>query len=418
MLAGTSGGTAPDEAVPLSFGQQGILLSKLRAAPGSANQYVRLPLDPEPSDEAAVQRFLQLLIARNDALRATLVRSPGGAGLVFRPAGTAAGPLGPVPHQAIDERLLTTEFKRGGPLFLAAVDPSDPGAVHLVLDHLIFDGWSHTLLVEEAARIWRHVALGAELPSPGGSLRGYLERQRTMSERGGLDDYTRFWRRAFDHDLTVGIPRRGQRTWQHIVFPCPEGIRGKLTHARRQFRTTDFAIIAAAFATALLSHTSAQRSLLIYSPVADRDETTLDTIGCLLNFVGIRINLGVSIAETIESARDGLIGALVHQHGPFFKVLPRTGSGALVTAQAYLLPTEELSHFPGTTTPIPASAADSWVLEECSPRPLGDLWFAFAHTKSGYCGELAFSNEYFDGETGLKIMHALLDVLMFGLVAG
>ena len=409
-------GTASNEAVPLSFGQQGILLSKLRAAPGSANQYVRLPLDPQPTSEASIRRFLQLLIARNDALRATLVRSRGGAGLVFRSADAAAEPLDLVLDRVIDEHLLSTEFKRGGPLFAAAVDARDPGAVHLVIDHLVFDGWSHTLLVEEAARIWRLVALGEELPPPRGSLQSYME--RTASELGGLDDYTRYWRRAFEHDLTVEIPRRGHTTWQHILFPCPGAIRDKLTHARRQFRTTDFAIIAAAFTTALLAHTSAQRSLLIYSPVADRDEATLDTIGCLLNFVGIRINLGVSIAETIETTRDGLIGALAHQHGPFFKVLPRTGSGALVTAQAYLLPTEELSHFPGTTTAMPASAADPWVLEECSPRPLGDLWFAFAHTRSGYCAELAFSNEYLDEETGFEIIRALLDVLMFGLAAG
>jgi hypothetical protein len=413
-----SAGTGSNEAVPLSFGQQGILLSKLRAAPGSANQYVRLLLDPEPTSEASIQRFLRLLIARNDALRATLVRSRGGAGLVFRPAGAAAEPLDLVLHRAIDERLLSTEFTRGGPLFVAAVDASDPGAVHLVLDHLVFDGWSHTLLVEEATRIWRLVALGEGLPPPGGSLQSYMEQQCTASERGGLDDYARFWRRAFEHDLSLEIPRHGHTTWQHIVFPYPEAIRDRLTHGRRQFRTTDFAIIAAAFTTALLAQTSAQRSLLIYSPVADRDATTFDTIGCLLNFVGIRINLGVSIAETIESTRNGLIGALAHQRGPFFKLLPRTGSGALVTAQAYLLPAEELSHFPGTTTAMPASASDSWVLEECSPRPLGDLWFAFAHTRSGYYGELAFSHEYFDEETGLEIIHTLLDVLMFGLAAG
>jgi len=89
-----------------------------------------------------------------------------------------------------------------------------------------------------------------------------------------------------------------------------------------------------------------------------------------------------------------------------------------VTAQPYLLPAEELSHFPGTTTAMPASASDTWVLEECSPRPLGDLWFAFAHTRSGYHGEFAFSHEYLDEETGLEIVQTLLDMLMFGLAAG
>jgi len=314
-----SAGTAPNEAVPLSSGQQGILLSKLRAAPGSANQYVRLLLDPESASEASIRRFLQLLIARNDALRATLVRSRGGAGLVFRSADAAAETLNLVLHRAVDERLLSTEFKRGAPLFVAAVDASDPGTVHLVIDHLVFDGWSHTLLVEEATRIWRFVALGEELPPARGSLRSYMEQQRTASELGG-DDYTRFWRRAFEHNFTLEIPRRGHTAWQHIVFPYPEAVRDMLAHGRRRFRTTDFGIITAALATALLAQTSAQRSLLIYSPVADRDATTLDTIGCLLNFVGIRINLGVSIAETIESTRDGLIGALTHQRGPFFKL--------------------------------------------------------------------------------------------------
>jgi hypothetical protein len=189
-----------------------------------------------------------------------------------------------------------------------------------------------------------------------------------------------------------------------------------LPYARRRFRTTDFGLVLAAFTTALLVQTSAQRSLLVYSPVADRDETSADTIGCLLNFVAVRTNLGGTMAETIESTRDGLIGALAHQRGPFFRLLPRAGSGALVTAQPYLWPAEALTHFPGTTTAMPTSASDSWVVEDCLPRPLGDLWFSVAHTRSGYCGEFAFAREYLDPQTGLEIVHTLLDVLTLGLV--
>ena len=410
-----SAGSASDDAVPLSFGQQGILLSKLRAAPGSANQYVRLPLDPLPASDVSVRRFLRLLVQRNDALRATLVRTRDGAGLAFRSPDAAADAV--VVHRAVDESLLSTEFKRGGPLVAAAIDARDPGAVHLVIDHLVFDGWSHSLLLEEATRIWRFVALGEKLPPPGGSLQSYMHDQQAVGEQDEHHEYTRFWRRAFERDFTLDMPRRAQATWQHIVFPYPEAIGELLPTARRRYRTTDFGLVLAAFTTALLGQTSAQRSLLVYSPVADRDETSADTIGCLLNFVAIRINLGGTVAETIESTREGLIGALAHQRGPFFRLLPRSGSGALVTAQPYLLPAETLTHFPGTATAMPASASDGWVIENCSPRPLGDLWFSFAHTRDGYHGEFAFSRNYLDPQAGLEIVRTLLSVLTLGLVA-
>jgi acyl transferase domain-containing protein len=164
---------------------------------------VRGRLDPQ-----RVERTLELLIERHEALRVRLVPTPLGWTQELAPAGAAAAPLSlhvldgasdlaTQTARVADELRAGLDFEAGRLFAAGLVDPGDgaDNALVLVLDHLIADLASERLLVTDFRALYRRLGERgrASLPTPPGSMAAWAEELAAGVASGAFDDDAGAW---------------------------------------------------------------------------------------------------------------------------------------------------------------------------------------------------------------------------------
>ena len=153
--------------LPLSFSQQRLwFLNEFQ--PGTAEYNSALGLHLLGAlDISALTAALQELLARHESLRTTFDEVDGNAVQVVRPARelrvpvvNLGGPVGPGSDEL--DRVLSEEYSRPfdlhrGPLFrvLLVRRADDEHILLLTAHHIVVDGWSMGVLVEELAALYR-----------------------------------------------------------------------------------------------------------------------------------------------------------------------------------------------------------------------------------------------------------------------
>ncbi|QMU76780.1 amino acid adenylation domain-containing protein [Streptacidiphilus sp. PB12-B1b] len=183
---------------------------------------VRLPDDLDP---AALEAALDDVVAHHDALRSRFLtgEGPGDDATDVRwhidaPAPRTVltrhtGPDTDSPHLG--------PFDLGhGPLLRAVLHdlgPGRPQLLHLAVHHLVVDGVSWRVLLEDLDRAYRARRDGrdgsAALPPKSSPLRHWAERLNAHAAAGGFDDETPYWSQAFPDsaDPAPGEPAPGEQ---------------------------------------------------------------------------------------------------------------------------------------------------------------------------------------------------------------
>ncbi|MET9443778.1 non-ribosomal peptide synthase/polyketide synthase [Streptomyces sp. NPDC006610] len=156
----------------------------------------------EPVDTAALENALNDLVAHHDALRSRFV--PGDDGVRWHIDAHAprfrlarhTGPEAATPHFGPFDLA-------HGPLLRAVLHDRGPGlpaVLHLAVHHLVVDGVSWRLLLEDLDRAYRARSAGldgaAALPGKSSPLRQWAERLAAHAASGGFDDERAYWTRA------------------------------------------------------------------------------------------------------------------------------------------------------------------------------------------------------------------------------
>ncbi|MEU2057650.1 non-ribosomal peptide synthetase [Streptomyces bungoensis] len=153
-------------------------------------------------DARALEAALDDVITHHDALRSRFL--PDGEGVRWLIDGPAArfrlghhtGPDTDTPH-------LGPHDLRHGPLLRAVLHDRGPGrppVLHLAVHHLVVDGVSWRLLLEDLDLAYRARRAGgdgaAALPRKSSPLRQWAERLAAHAAAGGFDDEKEYWTRA------------------------------------------------------------------------------------------------------------------------------------------------------------------------------------------------------------------------------
>ncbi|MFD3328003.1 D-alanine--poly(phosphoribitol) ligase subunit DltA [Streptomyces sp. NPDC058701] len=253
-------------------------------------------------DLALLHRALEAVLDRHPVLTSRVVEE--GERLVLRPgSGTAADHIAE-PHPCADETEATRhlgEARReavdifGGPLFHAVCHPLPDGSalLQMIVHHVVFDGWSERILLEDLAARYAELALGTapgDAPSPVhfGHHAAALTRQDSAQD-------TSWW-----IDLLTGAPaghnlptREGGRsdrenpakTFHRVIDGTDTAT---LTEACRTWGVTPFHAVHTALALAVcnMSH---EDDVVIGVPTANRGDTRHhDTIGLFMETLPLR----------------------------------------------------------------------------------------------------------------------------------
>ncbi|WP_338871407.1 amino acid adenylation domain-containing protein [Myxococcus stipitatus] len=292
-------------------------------------------------DRVALQRALNLVVARHEALRTRLAYLDGELVQVIHPDARVTLSFADLSHVPANERgeqtrrLLAAEARRPFQFTedsLLRVCLLRMGATEHVLlvtvHHLVADGSSVELLVRELVDSYDACLRGAE-PSPPAlpiQYADYVEWQRKWLGTEAHAAQSRYWKQKLAGapqamELPVDHPRPSVQTFRGATTEftlSPELGAAVRRHARAN-GVTPYILLLQAFAIVLRRYTG-QDDFLIGTPVANRERPELEPlIGFLANTLVVRVDLSGDPRMDAMSARirETLLEALTHQQLPF-----------------------------------------------------------------------------------------------------
>jgi len=204
----------------------------------------------------------------------------------------------------------------------------DEHVLLLTLHHIVSDGWSMNVLIEEFSRLYiahqqgREAQLGA-LPI---QYSDYALWQRCWLEAGEKQRQLDYWRAQLGEEhppleLPLDHPRpalpsyRGRRH----AFTVDTALAAELNALARAQGVTLFMLLLAAFQVLLLRY-SGQCDLRIGVPIANRNRREVEgLIGFFVNTQVLRCQLDpqMSVSQLLAQVKDAALGAQSHQDLPF-----------------------------------------------------------------------------------------------------
>ncbi|MGU2129043.1 non-ribosomal peptide synthase/polyketide synthase [Pseudomonas aeruginosa] len=305
-----------------------------------------------PLRRDALQGALDLLVQRHETLRTTFVEHDGAPRQVIHPTLPIAIEERRPPVAGEDLKgLVETEAHRPfdlqrGPLLRVLLLPlaTDECVLVLTLHHIIADGWSMQVLVDELIRVYaalRHdepPAL-AELPIQYADFAAW---QRQWMDGGERERQLGYWVSRLGGEqplleLPSDRPRPQQQSHRgrRIGIPLPAELAEALRRLAQAEQGTLFMLLASF--QALLHRYSGQNDIRVGVPIANRNrEETEGLIGFFVNTQVLRAELDgqLPFRELLRQVRRAVVEAQGHQDLPFEQ---------LVDA---LQPERSLSHAP------------------------------------------------------------------------
>ncbi len=386
-------------------------------------------------DVAALGRALAEVTRRHDTLRTTFRNLAGQpAQVVAAPAAFAlplvclAG-LPAARREGETRRLASAEARTpfdlaGGPIAPASAGwpPRPAGLLRvallrsaaerhvllLTLHHIVSDGWSMGVLVEELGALYAAYLAGrpsplVELPIQYADFAAWQRRQLT-GERLGAE--LAWWRRQLAGmpqvlQLPADHPRPAVRSLRGAVhgFAVADPDASALARLARQQGATLFMTLLAGFGAVLGRHTG-QDDLAVGMPIAGRTRVeTEPLIGLFVNTLALRLDLAgdPEFGELLGRVRETALAAHAHQELPFERLVEelaaeRDGSRPPLV-QVMLGIQQDLAgslDLPGLALTLSAAPTGTAKFE------LTCTWTETAH---GLLGEIEYSRDLFDAAT-------------------
>lgn len=329
---------------PASFAQQSLWfldrLQPLSALYNIANAvHIRGPLDA-----AVLERCLNEIVSRHEILRTTF-RAVGDQPMQIvapaMPLTLARTDLRSAPKNQIDaetRRVLNDEACRPfqldqGPLLRARLlqFSADDHVLALTLHHIIFDGWSYGLLLEELGALYPAFAEGQ--PSPLKELpiqyADYAHWQQTWIEADGVRQLE-YWKKNLAGApevlaLPTDRPRPMTQSFNgaYHTRTLPKEFCDSLRAFCAREGVTMFMTLLAAYKVLLLRYTG-QEDLVVGTPAANRSRVELENvIGYLVNMLVLRTRAesGLPFQEFLKRVSETAANGLDNQDVPFEKLV-------------------------------------------------------------------------------------------------
>ena len=421
----------PDAPLRLSYAQERLwMLAQMQPESPAYNIPVAMRLQGA-IDPAALERSLNLVVARHAVLRTTYVQRGQDPVQVIAPLLRVALPLidlSAQPQVELAAQQWIVEAARQ-PFDLAHDPPLRPALLRLhanehilllTLHHIAADGWSMGVLVREM--IDGYTSLSANLPPSLPDLRwqyaDYAYWQRRWLEQGALAQLTDYWTRQLAGappvvELRSDRPRPEVQSSRgaQLVHGLPADLLDQLLALSRAEGATLFMVLLAAL-NVLLHHETGLDDLVVGSDVANRNRAEVEPlIGFFVNQLVLRTSLAgdPSFRALLMRVRDTALEAYAHQDIPFDKLVAalkqeRSFKHAPVFQIKLVLqnaPLPELKLPDLTLQPLPVDIGTSQL----------DLNIRATQTPAGLALSAEYNTDLFDPPTIARLLGQLEAVL-------
>ncbi|HVR97271.1 MAG TPA: amino acid adenylation domain-containing protein [Thermoanaerobaculia bacterium] len=295
------------------------------------------------------------------------------------------------------------------------------------LHHIVSDGWSLGVLMQDLSAIYRAFAAGepSPLPTPPVQYADYAVWQRGWLQGERLEEQIAYWRERLQGapavlDLPLDRPRPAVQRFQGLKIPfrlAPEAFAG-LPALQRAHQATLFMVLLAAFET-LLSHLTGQEDVVVGSPVAGRSRReTENLIGFFVNTLALRGDLSGDprFEDLLAQVRKVTIEGYAREDLPFERLVehlqPQRSLSHSPVFQAVLV----LQNAPFTALELPGlhlETVETWVEGtkfDLTVSVLGD-------TTQGLEGYLEYDRDLFDAATAQRFTGYFLELFTAAVAA-
>jgi amino acid adenylation domain-containing protein len=201
----------------------------------------------------------------------------------------------------------------------------------LTMHHIISDGWSVGILIQELAVLYE--AFLSNRPSPLAELpiqyADFSEWQRAWMGGKLLDQQLEYWTKQLDNVEPLELPttyiRLAAMTYAGATLrvDVPADVLGRLRALCKQEGATLYMVLLASFQT-LLYRYSGQTDIAVGTPIAGRKRPETERLfGFFVNTLVVRTKMirGWTFVELLKRVKDTLLDAYTYQDVPFEKVV-------------------------------------------------------------------------------------------------
>jgi len=424
--------------LPLSFAQQRLwFLTQLEPDSPFYNIPAAVRLQGQLNVKALQQSFNEI-VSRHEALRTNFQTREGQAVAVIskeKPITLSIFDISNLP-----ENKQQAEIKQQAAQ--AAQQPFDIGSDHLLrvkllrlgeqehivlltIHHIVSDGWSIGVLVEELATLYQAFCNGQPSPLPALPIQyaDFAAWQKQWLQGEVLETQISYWLKQLENapkvlELPTDHPRPTIQTYRGATysFELSKELSASLNKLNQQQGSTLFMTLLAGFQILLWRYTG-QKDIVVGSPIANRNRADIEgLIGFFVNTLVLRTNLAgnPSFEELLKRVREVALGAYAHQDFPFELLVEqlqpqRDLSYTPLFQMMFVLQNAPMSalELPGLTlTPVESDSGTA----QC------DLTLSMTETESGLVGSFEYNTDLF-AENSIQRMVGHLQTLFEGIVA-
>ncbi|WP_301294624.1 amino acid adenylation domain-containing protein [Pseudomonas sp. S3E17] len=323
-----------EQPLPLSYAQERQWFL-WQLDPSSAAYHIPSALRLKGAlDISALQRSFDALVARHESLRTCVQEHADGARQVIRPDATVPIRLGKVDEadlQAQVEAEIARPFDlQQGPLLRLTLLrlAEDDHVLVLVQHHIVSDGWSMQVMVDELVQLYAAFSQGRAPQLPGMPIQyaDYAVWQRAWMEAGEKARQLDYWRDLLGGEQPVlELPFDRQRPAQQshrgarLDVPLPATLAAELKALAQAQGVTLFMLLLASFQT-LLYRYSGQQDIRVGVPVANRNRVETERlIGFFVNTQVLKADIDgqTTVAQLLAQVKQRALDAQAHQDLPF-----------------------------------------------------------------------------------------------------
>lgn len=331
--------------LPLSFAQQRLwFLDQLVGRGPTYNISGALQLDGALNLDA-LKNSLQAVIQRHEVLRTVFTTDDGQPYQQIRQTFSFDLPLSdlsylmePSRQQALDQFIgqqLLGSFDLQQDLMLRANIVKLANNQHvlvLIMHHIVADGWSIGVLVDELQALYQAFVNDQASPLPPLPLQyaDYAYWQREYLQGDHLERQLSFWRQQLaDAPPMLAMPTDKARPAQesfngaHISFQLPSDLSHQLKQLSLDHNVTLYMVLLAVFKL-LLYRYSGQQDIVVGSPIANRNRKEIEPLlGFFVNTLALRSDLSGNppFIDFLQSLSHVIRQAYDHQDLPFERLV-------------------------------------------------------------------------------------------------
>ena len=407
--------------VPASYMQRRLWFLEQMDLLGSAyNVPVTLRLEGA-LDVPALERALSELVRRHESLRTRFVARGGEPLQVIDPSSAIALPVFDLSGlegaqrdlecAGLTRAAIVRRFDlRAGPLLHASLlRLSDSDHVLLLtLHHIIFDGWSQTILFRELGTLYRAFSQGQASPLPELAVQyaDYVLWQREWLSGQVLEEQLSYWKNrlsgaAGSLNLPADRPRPAVASFNGdtLDFVLSDELCVSLVNLGRRAGATLHMVLLAAFQV-LLSRWSGQKDIAVGFPIAGRTHReTEGLIGFFVNALVVRSDLSddPTFDALLGQVKKMTLEAYAHQDVPFEKVVETIQPERDLSRQPIYQVAFAFQNLPRERLEMPGLGVKAAAMPHVTAKL--DLSLYMQQTQSCLLGSFEFATDLFDRST-------------------